>query len=235
MALSEMVALGQRAGEHGDGEEHAGIEEHGEPVEARPFDGIAQVQESEEVPAEHHVGVEKGGEAGCHQTTGPGEEEAAFQHGEDVEEGEDGARAAARRDDAGDEGDVEADLHPGEATELSASRGAKQEETGHDCGRGDRDHEGRELRGEGVGEAQDDTRHQHEGGGEEPRPAELAQGRPQELPVFHCRRYLTRVTSLKIGRYMATTRPPMITPSTTIMMGSRRAVSAPTAVSTSSS
>src|SRR5262249_11430760 len=157
MTWSEMVAVGKRAGKHGDGEEHAGIEEHGEPVEARPFDGIAQVQESEEVPAEHHVGVEKGGEAGGQQTTGPGEEEAAFQHGEDVEEGEDGARAAARRDDAGDEGDVEADLHPGEATELSASRGAKQEETGHDCGRGDRDHAGRELRGGGGGEEPGET------------------------------------------------------------------------------
>src|SRR5262249_8991462 len=144
-------------------------------------------------------------------------------------------RAAARRDDAGDEGDVEADLHPGEAAELSAARGAKQEETGHEGSRGDRHHEGRKLRGEGVGEAQEDTRHEHQGGGEEPRPAELAQCRPWALPVFHCRRYLTRVTSLKIGRYMATTRPPMITPRTTIMMGSRSAVSAPTAVSTSSS
>src|SRR6266404_3770833 len=48
-------------------------------------------------------------------------------------------------------------------------------------------------------------------------------------------RYLTSVTSLKIGRYMATTSPPTTTPRKTIMMGSRSEVSVLTAVSTSSS
>src|SRR5262252_954843 len=157
--------------------------------------------------AEHHIAVEESGETRGHQAAGPGVEKAALQHGEDVEEGEHGARAAARRDNGGDESDVEADLHPREPAELGAAGGAAEEH----------------------------ARHEHEAGRDEPRPAEPAQGRPQELPVFHCCRYLTRVTSLKIGRYMATTRPPMITPRTTIMMGSRSAVSAPTAVSTSSS
>src|SRR3989304_1735163 len=42
-------------------------------------------------------------------------------------------------------------------------------------------------------------------------------------------RYLTRVTSLKIGRYMAMTRPPMTTPRNTIIIGSSRAGGAGTA------
>ena len=48
-------------------------------------------------------------------------------------------------------------------------------------------------------------------------------------------RYLTSVTSLKIGRYMATTRPPTTTPRNTIMIGSSSEVRVLTAVSTSSS
>lgn len=47
--------------------------------------------------------------------------------------------------------------------------------------------------------------------------------------------YLKSVTILKIGRYMATTIPPITTPRKTIIRGSMRAVRAPTAVSTSSS
>ncbi len=47
--------------------------------------------------------------------------------------------------------------------------------------------------------------------------------------------YLTSVTSLKIGRYMATTRPPTTTPRNTIIIGSSSEVRVLTAVSTSSS
>lgn len=47
--------------------------------------------------------------------------------------------------------------------------------------------------------------------------------------------HLMSVTILKIGRYSATTRPPMITPRMTIIAGSSSDMRAPTAVSTSSS
>src|SRR5713101_888887 len=47
--------------------------------------------------------------------------------------------------------------------------------------------------------------------------------------------YCTAFTMSKIGRYMATTMPPTITPRTTIMIGSMRESSVPTAASTSSS
>jgi len=36
-----MVAVGERAREHGDGEKHAGVEENGKPVEGGPVDRIA--------------------------------------------------------------------------------------------------------------------------------------------------------------------------------------------------
>ncbi len=47
--------------------------------------------------------------------------------------------------------------------------------------------------------------------------------------------HLTSVTSLKIGRYIATTMPPTTTPRNTIIIGSSREVRAVTAESTSSS
>src|SRR5439155_19376091 len=65
----------------------------------------------------------------------------------------------------------------------------------------------------------------------EPRPGEPAQKRV-DVERLH---YFIIVTSLKIGRYMATTRPPTTTPRNTIIIGSSSAVSAPTAVSPSSS
>jgi len=128
--------------------------------------------------AEHHIAVKESGETRGHQAAGPGVEKAALQHGEDVEEGEHGARAAARRDNGGDQSDVEADLHPREAAELGAAGGAEEEQAGHEARRGDGDHEGQKVRGKGVGEAEEDARHQHEAGRDEPRPAEPAQGRP---------------------------------------------------------
>jgi hypothetical protein len=48
-------------------------------------------------------------------------------------------------------------------------------------------------------------------------------------------RHCTALIMPKIGRYIATIMPPTITPSTTIMIGSMRERSAPTAASTSSS
>jgi hypothetical protein len=49
------------------------------------------------------------------------------------------------------------------------------------------------------------------------------------------RAYWTAFTMSKIGRYIATTMPPTMTPSTTIMIGSMRDSSALTATSTSAS
>src|SRR6266571_1706024 len=51
----------------------------------------------------------------------------------------------------------------------------------------------------------------------------------------HVRRYCTAFTMSKIGRYMAMTMPPTMTPSTTIMTGSMSDSRALTAASTSSS
>ncbi len=51
----------------------------------------------------------------------------------------------------------------------------------------------------------------------------------------HSTCYCTAFTMSKIGRYIATTMPPTITPRTTIMIGSMRESSAPTATSTSES
>lgn len=50
-----------------------------------------------------------------------------------------------------------------------------------------------------------------------------------------CMRDYTTSPSLKIGRYIATTMPPMRPPSTTMIMGSMRLLSASTASSTSDS
>src|SRR5207245_74457 len=72
---------------------------------------------------------------------------------------------------------------------------------------------------------------QQRDGSPEPRPGE-SQERPADGERFH---YFINVTRRKIGRYIATTRPPTTTPRNTIMMGSSRDVSAVTAVSTSSS
>jgi len=54
-------------------------------------------------------------------------------------------------------------------------------------------------------------------------------------PTLNALHYFINVTRRKIGRYIATTRPPTTTPRKTIMMGSSKDVSAVTAVSTSSS
>src|SRR6266568_2645874 len=59
---------------------------------------------------------------------------------------------------------------------------------------------------------------------EEPEPSFRAHNQPPTAPA-----------SLKIGRYMATTRPPTVVPRNTINKGSIMAVMAPTASSTSSS
>ena len=53
------------------------------------------------------------------------------------------------------------------------------------------------------------------------------------IPPF--RLYCTAFTISKIGRYIATTMPPTMTPRTTIITGSMRESRAPTATSTSSS
>ena len=54
-------------------------------------------------------------------------------------------------------------------------------------------------------------------------------------PLNGAAAYWTAFTMSKIGRYIATTMPPTITPSTTIIMGSSSDSSALTAASTSSS
>src|SRR2546425_12201900 len=72
-------------------------------------------------------------------------------------------------------------------------------------------------------------RSQH--GEPEPRPGEPAQKRV-DVERLH---YFIIVTSLKIGRYMATTRPPTTTPRNTIIIGSSSAVGAPPAGVASSS
>lgn len=66
---------------------------------------------------------------------------------------------------------------------------------------------------------------------EEGRRVRRPYARPTRRPAGYC----TAFTMSKIGRYIATTIPPTITPSTTIMMGSSRESSALTAASTSSS
>ena len=59
---------------------------------------------------------------------------------------------------------------------------------------------------------------------------------PAALPsLLRCPAYCTAFTMSKIGRYIATTMPPTMTPRTTIMIGSMRLSRAPTATSTSSS
>ena len=114
---------------------------------------------------------------------------------------------------------------------------------GQNRARGDRGEHGQPERAEGIGECaglpEEASDGQNHGGGDEPR-AVQAEERCAKcvrhwLPVGFRPRYLIRVTSLKIGRYIATTRPPTITPRNTIMIGSSSEVSVETAVSTSSS
>ena len=234
--LGEVVALGQGARESGDGHEHARVEKDREDLERGHLGGRAHPQPGEGGPAQHHGDVEEAGKAGGREPARSRREEAPFQHGEHVEEGEDGARAAARRDDAGDEGDVDVDLQPCEALEIDHVGAAHEQDAGDEAGRESGGGERQDIEVEAVGVPEQRPRGQHHGRRDEARPAETAQGAPERLRLSHRHpRYLTRVTSLKIGRYMATTRPPMSTPSTTIMMGSRRAVMELTATSTSSS
>ena len=86
----------------------------------------------------------------------------------------------------------------------------------------------------------DGDEREHGGGGQQepgdgkPRPCEPSQ-QVRLVERVHRLDYLTRVTRRKMGRYIATTKPPITTPRKTIISGSSSAVSAPTAVSTSSS
>jgi hypothetical protein len=74
----------------------------------------------------------------------------------------------------------------------------------------------------GVRPAQDEQR----GGSEDP---------PRQVTTLLTRLYCTAFIMSKIGRYIATTMPPTMTPRTTIITGSMRERRADTATSTSSS
>ena len=123
-----MVALGERAGEEGDGEQHGRVQEDREHFEEGRLARLRQPEEGQEVAAQHDVEVEEAPEAGRHQAAAEAEQEAALYHREHVEEGEDRVRPAARRDDARHEGYVEADLHPREAAKIGPVRAHDQED-----------------------------------------------------------------------------------------------------------
>ena len=110
--------------------------------------------------------------------------------------------------------------------------GAEQEQGG---GRGDR-HQQRERQDDGL-LAGDEIGWQERAEGQEQRgEPEARPEEPAQQPVVRERlHYFINVTSLKIGRYIATTSPPTTTPRKTIINGSSSDVSAVTAVSTSSS
>jgi hypothetical protein len=72
-----------------------------------------------------------------------------------------------------------------------------------------------------------------EGGRREARRPRSRECREAGCGVYPCA--CAALIMSNMGRYMATTMPPITTPITTIMMGSRIEVSAPTAASTSSS
>jgi len=127
-ALDAVIALGERARKRGDGEKHRPIDGHGERFESGRLRGLGQTQQGEELAAEHDVDIEKAGQAGRNEGAAQAEEEASLQHREDIQESENRTQAAARRDDAGGEGHVQADLHPREAPELDAPGSAHQEQ-----------------------------------------------------------------------------------------------------------
>src|SRR5262249_62337045 len=107
---------------------------------------------------------------------------------------------------------------------------------GHRPGGGDgtqqREPQDRALAGDGPRRDERRERQQNRGDAE-PRPRKPAE-RPADVQRYHLCHFIS-VTRRKIGRYIATTRPPTTTPRNTIMMGSSRDVRAVTAVSTSSS
>ncbi len=127
---------------------------------------------------QHDVDVEKTREAGRDETAAPPEQVGAFEHRQHVEEGEDGVRSAACRDDARHQRHVEADLHPREPAEIGPVHTADQEEARHERGRRYGQREGQELEREGTGVAQHGARDHDHRGRDEPRPAQAAQGLP---------------------------------------------------------
>ena len=233
--LRHLVALGHRAGHDGAHQEDAGVEEDGEHLQRGGLARLEERGERQDGAPNHEPHVEEAREPCHHEAAHAGEEEAALHDREHVEEGEERARAPAGGDDGGDEDGVEGDEEPGEVAPAPRGRPARDEgqrATGRfPAWRGRRGGTGRERRPRGGARARPRTRAPPSGA--EPSPA---RGGPfSALTAAGTASYLISVTSRKIGRYMATTRPPMITPRTTIIRGSRSAVNAPTAVSTSSS
>src|SRR5207237_2475765 len=66
-ALREVIALGKRAGQEGDGEQHGRVQEDGEHLERGWLTRLGQSEEGQNVAAEHDVDVEKTCETGRDQ------------------------------------------------------------------------------------------------------------------------------------------------------------------------
>src|SRR2546425_9324804 len=209
----------------------SGVEEHGQELKGGGLPGrLVEHVRREDGAAQHDPRVEHARHARHRQSPGPRQEHTRTGDREHVEEAEDRPPTARRGHDGRDEHDVEQAEQPRDGTGLGAR--AEEEENARG-GRGDEQREredDRMLAGHEVGRHDRPEREQQHGE-PEPRPGEPAQKRV-DVERLH---YFIIVTSLKIGRYMATTRPPTTTPRNTIIIGSSSAVSAPTAVSTSSS
>ena len=224
------VPLAQPPGYDRDDEQGRGIEEHRDELERRRLlRWIEEGRQREHGAGDHDPGVEhaghpRDGEAPCAR-----QHDARGGDREHVHEGEDGPRATGGRHDCRDERAVEQTDEPGETARLS--RRAEQKHRARRRERDDeRESENLALARHEAGRDERRKRQQDERDAE-PRPGESLE-RPADGERFH---YFIKVTRRKIGRYIATTRPPTTTPRKTIMIGSSKDVSAVTAVSTSSS
>ena len=222
--------LGEAAGDDRDREEGPGVEEDRQQLErARLVRRVEEDAQREHGPGEHDACVQDARDGRDREPAGPRQENARAGHQEHVEEREDRAGAAGGEHHGGDERRVEQTDQPRDPARMRERREEEQGDRGSD-----RDEEGedqdRHLALHEAGRHEGPER-EEQGGEPEPRPGEPAQ-EPADVERLH---YFIKVTSLKIGRYMATTRPPTTMPRNTIMIGSSSDVSAPTAVSTSSS
>ena len=170
------------------------------------------------------------------------EEHGGVDDGQAVEERERALDAAGEIDDAGDEQHVEADLRDRVETQAARVRQEQRRDRGERVGQRHDEHEllhGHVVALAGalqIGRRDDRQEARDDGDAAEQEPlqpaAQLARG--VESRIGHGDHPMTD-PSLKIGRYMEMTRPPMMMPRNRMTSGSIRVIRLATMLSTSSS
>ena len=205
-----------------------------------------------------HEAVEQGGDRGDDDGAGAVEQERRGADHDEVEEVEDGARAARGVDEDADEREVAEDLDvrleagrqepadgPVEEREHEGRRRTGRRGTRSRPRRPSRPGRGSRRGGSGTGRrcGPSSARRASAGAGRRPRSVchlqpgagRRKQARCRHRPRLHDSPYPILLISVNIGRYIAMTMPPMTTPRMKIMTGSSSFTRPATAMSTSSS